>query len=100
MASRTERQHRDANKTLYRCLILGVMSTDAGQGFPAELKLQASYMTLTCEYHSAPADWTGRAKLADSIRQKYTALRQVNPNIPDPQLGELRVRRAPPRPAA
>ena len=88
MASWTEQQHKDANKALYGCLMLGAMSTDGGKGSVDELKLQGSYMSFTCLYHVTPPDWIGRAKLAATIRQEYSALQRVNPNIPPPQLDQ------------
>ena len=86
MTAWSEQQHRAANKVIYRCAILGIMSTDAAKGSASVLRLQASYMSLACEYHVAPADWPGRAKLAATIRKAYAVLRQSEPWIPDPQL--------------
>ncbi len=70
---------------MFGCGILGIMATGRGAGPIQDVKALASYMADSCIYHTMPADWPGRAKLADRIRTEFPNLHARLPNLPDPQ---------------
>ena len=91
-ASWTPDQRRAAGRAMFGCVIFGAMSTGSGDEPPRQAKAQASYMSDACIYHTMPADWPGRAKLADRIKTEYSDLHADLPAIPDPQLDGGRAR--------
>lgn len=92
-ASWTPQQRGAASRAIYRCGIFGIMATGSGAGPSQDVKALASYMTDGCIYHTMPADWPGRAKLAHRIRTEFPDLHSRLPNLPDPQLDEQPPRR-------